>query len=150
MLETARKRGVFPRAAKAAGIDGTVLVPADLAARTEVALAGRIADLLGMARRAGQAVCGHERVTEWIASGRVGLLVQASDGAPAARARLLGRAGGVPGVAPLPAAALGQVFGRDHAVHVGIARGRLAGLIENDCRRLAGFVAAGETGTDTE
>jgi hypothetical protein len=149
VLQTARKRGVFPRAAKAAGIEGPVTVPPDLAERTAAALAARIVDLLGMARRAGQAVAGHARVEEWIAGHRVGLLVQANDGAAAARARVQ-RSAGVASVAPLPAAALGQVFGRDHAVHVGLAPGRLAGLIEIECRRLAGLLPAGETGTDTE
>jgi hypothetical protein len=42
----------------------------------------------------------------------------------------------------LPAAALGAVFGRDHAVHVAVAPGRLADAIAGEAKRLAGFGAA--------
>jgi hypothetical protein len=39
----------------------------------------------------------------------------------------------------LPAEALGAVFGRDHAVHVAVAPGRLAEALRNDVERLAGI-----------
>lgn len=156
VLEAARKRGAFVRAARAAGIEGAVSVPADLVARTASALAERIAGTIGLARRAGQAVAGHDRAAEWLAGGRAGLLVQAADGAAGGRAKMARAAAGVAVLAPLPAATLGRMFGRDHAVHVVIAPGRLADLIATDCARLSGLVpdAAGAlmggTGTDTE
>lgn len=153
VIDTPRARAALARAAKAAGAEGAIRVPDDLAERTRAALAARIADLIGLARRAGQAVAGHDRVAEWIASGRVGLLVQASDGAAGGREKLARKAGGAQAggtqasgaaaACPLPAAVLGQMFGRDHAVHVAIAPGRLAGLIADDCARLAGLQVAG-------
>ena len=133
VLERAVKRGAFARAARR-----TVHVPPDLRARIEDGLTRRIRDLIGFARRGRQAVCGRETVLEWLRAGRAGLLVEASDGSAAERARLVGGRE-MPVVAPLPAATLGAVFGRDHAVHVAIAPGRLADAIAVEAKRLAGF-----------
>jgi hypothetical protein len=134
VLERAIKRGAFAKVARC-----TVHVPPDLRARIEDGLTRRIRDLVGFARRGRQAVCGRETVLEWLRAGRAGLLVEASDGSAAERARLVGGRREVPVVAPLPAAALGAVFGRDHAVHVAIAPGRLADAIAVEAERLAGF-----------
>ncbi|TCZ59774.1 RNA-binding protein [Roseicella aquatilis] len=133
VLERAVKRGAFAKAAR-----GSVHLPPDLAARIEDGLKARIRDLVGLARRSGQAICGRDTVREWLQTGRAGLLVEASDGSPAERARLVGRRE-VPVVAPLPAEVLGGVFGREHAVHVAIAPGRLADAIEVEAARLAGI-----------
>ena len=140
VLERAVKRGAFARAARR-----TVQVPPDLRARIEDGLQRRVRDLVGLARRSGQAVCAREAVLEWLRAGRAGLLVQAADGSAAERARLVGGRREVRVVAPLPAAALGAVFGRDHAVHVAIAPGRLADAIAAEAERLAGF--GGPAGT---
>ncbi len=135
VLETALSRGAFHRAAR-----GPVTLPSDLRARIEDGLRARIRDLLGLARRAGQAVSGWQAAREWLQAGRAGLLVQASDGSPAERERFGGRR--LPAVSPLTAAELGVVFGRDHAVHVAVAPGRLADAIRVEAERLAGFAAA--------
>ncbi len=129
VLETARAQGgdhgglgrAFARAAR-----GPVIVPPDLPAVLEAALVRRIGELVGLARRAGQAVAGFDKAREWLRTGRGRLILQASDGSAAERARFLSGGGGsVTVVDPLPAAALGRVFGRDHAVHVATAPGRL-------------------------
>jgi predicted RNA-binding protein YlxR (DUF448 family) len=135
VLETALSRGAFMRAAR-----GQVTLPSDLRARIEDGLRGRVRDLLGLARRAGQAVSGWQSAREWLQAGRAGLLVQAADGSLAERARFGGR--DIPAVTPLSAAELGIVFGRDHAVHVVVAPGRLADAIRFEAERLAGFVGA--------
>jgi len=132
VLEGAISRGAFMRAAR-----GPVTLPPDLRARIEDGLRARIRDLLGLARRAGQAVSGWQAGREWLQAGRAGLIVQASDGSPAERARFGGR--GLPAVRPLSAAELGMVFGRDHAVHVVVAPGRLAEAIRVEAERLAGL-----------
>ena len=132
VLEGALNRGAFMRAAR-----GPVTFPSDLRARIEDGLRARVRDLLGLARRAGQAVSGWQAGREWLQAGRAGLLVQAADGSPAERARFGGR--GIPAVQPLAAAELGMVFGRDHAVHVVVAPGRLANAIRDEAERLAGF-----------
>ncbi len=132
VLERALSRGAFMRSAR-----GPVTLPSDLRARIEDGLRARIRDLLGLARRAGQAVSGWQSGREWLQAGRAGLLVQAADGSLAERARFGGR--DLPVVASLTAAELGLVFGRDHAVHVVVAPGRLADAIRAEAGRLAGF-----------
>jgi predicted RNA-binding protein YlxR (DUF448 family) len=139
VLERALSRGAFMRAAR-----GPVTLPSDLRARIEDGLRARIRDLLGLARRAGQAVSGWQAGRDWLQAGRAGLLVQAVDGSPAERARFGGR--DLPVVASLTATELGVVFGRDHAVHVVVAPGRLADAIRVEAERLAGF---GPAATET-
>lgn len=135
VLETARLRGAFARAAR-----GPVTVPPDLLEMLQAALVRRISEGLGLARRAGQAVAGFEKAREWLRDGRAGLVVQAVDGSTEERARFLSAARGAVAVhAPLSAAALGVVFGRDRAVHVVVAPGALAERIGFDCTRLGGL-----------
>ena len=133
VVETARTRGGFARAAR-----GPVTVSPDLLCGLQTALARRIGEQLGLARRAGQAVGGFAKAREWLEAGRAALIVQATDGSPEERARLLGGWQG-PVVAPLDGAALGGVFGRDHTVHVAVAAGRLAARIGEDAERLDGL-----------
>lgn len=135
VIERATTRGAFARAAR-----GVVHLPPDLRALIEDGLRRRVRDLIGFARRAGQAVSGWQAVREWLQANRVGLLVEARDGSPAERARLVGRRD-LPVVMPLAAAELGAVFGRDHVVHAAVAPGRLAEAIGAEAARLAGVAA---------
>ncbi len=141
VIERATTRGGFAKATR-----GAAHVPPDLRARIEDGLRARVRDLIGFARRAGQAVSGWQAAKEWLQAGRAGLVVQASDGSAAERARLVGLRP-VPVVAPLTAAELGALFGRDRTVHVAIAPGGLAKGIAAEAARLAGVAAAGP-GTD--
>lgn len=135
VVETARKRGAFARATR-----GQVTVAEDLLAVLDAGLTRRIGELLGLARRAGQAVAGFQKAREWLSAGRIGLVVQADDGSAAECQRFLsGAQAALPLVAPMGAAALGAVFGRDRAVHVAVAPGRLATLLRIECDRLAGL-----------
>jgi uncharacterized protein len=125
----------FARAAR-----GPVLVPPDLPVVLEAALIRRIGELLGLARRAGQAIAGYEKAREMVRARRARLVLQASDGSTAERVRLLSGAGEDVAVAePLPGAALGRVFGRDYVVHVAVAPGRLAESLSVEVARLAGL-----------
>jgi predicted RNA-binding protein YlxR (DUF448 family) len=139
VIESAVKRGLFSKAARR-----RLDVPDRLADIVAAALTERIAGLVGLARRAGDAVGGFDKAAERLGRGRCGLLVEALDGSAAERARLLGRRA-VPVVAPLTAARLGTVFGRERVVHVAVAPGRLAAMIACDTERLAG-VADAEAG----
>ncbi|MBY0335112.1 MAG: RNA-binding protein [Acetobacteraceae bacterium] len=133
VFDRALKAGSFAKAAR-----GPVQLAPDLKARIVGGLRSRIRDLIGFARRGGQAVAGREAVLEWLRAGRPVLLVEASDGSEAERARLLG---GRPleVLSPLTAEELGGVFGRDRAVHVAIAEGRMADALRQEAKRLAGF-----------
>lgn len=139
VLETARAQGGLGRAfARAAR--GPVIVPPDLPAVLEAALVRRTSELLGLARRAGQAVAGFDRAREWLRTGRGRLILQASDGSAPERARFLAGAGdSVTVLSPLTAEVLGRVFGRDHVVHVAIAPGRLGERLAIEAGRLMGL-----------
>jgi predicted RNA-binding protein YlxR (DUF448 family)/ribosomal protein L30E len=133
VLETARAKGAFARAAR-----GPVSVPADLSSVLQAGLVRRVGEHLGFCRRAGQAIAGFEKAREVVRAGRAGLVVQASDGSEDERRRLL--SGAKVAVAwPLEAAALGALFGREQTVHVAILRGRLAEKLMNEIERLAGI-----------
>lgn len=133
VIETARAKGAFARAAR-----GPVTVPPDLPEMLRAGLSRRVLDCLGLARRAGQATAGFAKAREWVAQGRAAGVVQAADGSVDERARLLSGARDLWVAWPMPAAALGAVFGRDHVVHVAVAPGRLAGALRQEIERLAG------------
>lgn len=135
VIETARTRGAFAKAAR-----GPVTVPPDLTSVLQASLARRIGEFLGLARRAGQAVCGFQKAREWLVAHRAGLVMEASDGSADERARFLGRhAETVKVIAPLDGATMGAVFGREHVVHVAVLHGRLAELLAAETERLAGL-----------
>ena len=133
VIETACTRGAFARAAR-----GPVAVPPDLRSGLQAALSRRVVDHLGLARRAGQAVAGFAKAREWLSSGRAALVVQAEDGSTEERQRFLGSWDG-PVVTPLDGERLGAVFGRERAVHVAVAAGRLAETLRHEAGRLAGL-----------
>lgn len=132
-LRKALKTGAFAKAAR-----GAVQLPDDLQGMILRLLRVRIGDFLGFARRGGEAVAGREAVLDWLRTRPVALLMQASDGSPAERERLLGNRE-LPVYTPLTGAELGAVFGRERAVHVAVLPGRLAAALQVETARLAGF-----------
>lgn len=142
VLEEARAKRLFSRAARQ-----EARVPEGLGAAIVTGLERRVADTLGLARRAGQAVCGFVKAREWVVGGRAALVVTARDGAADGRRKLLSGSA-VPAVAPLDAAALAAVFGREHVVNVALAPGRLAEAVAADAARLAGMRGEDVCGTD--
>lgn len=70
-------------------VRGLVTLTPDLVDLIEAMLLRRVVELLGLARRAGQAVCGFQKAREWLTSNRAGLVVQASDGSVDERTRFL-------------------------------------------------------------
>jgi predicted RNA-binding protein YlxR (DUF448 family)/ribosomal protein L7Ae-like RNA K-turn-binding protein len=137
-LAQAIRSGAFARNARLAPGERLV-IPPDLTARIREGLVHRLSETLGLARRAGGAIAGFEKVREWLAAGRVGLLVQARDGSDEEKARVRSGYAEVPAVAPLPAASLGRIFGRERVVHVAVAKGGWGERVARECARLAGF-----------
>lgn len=134
IVEQAVAKRRFARAARR-----VVSVPPGLADRVELLLAQRCCDAIGLARRAGLAVAGFERVCEAVRAGKVGLLLSALDGAEGGRGKIRALGRGVPLATVLTAAEMGAVFGRDHVVHVALGGGRLSGRLLADAEKLAGF-----------
>jgi uncharacterized protein len=142
---TARRDIVGEAVAKrlfARAVRRPVLVDDALADRIETLLVERCRDLIGLARRAGEAQMGFVKVEKLLASGEAALLLAAIDGAADGRAKLRALARNVPEVAALTAAELGAAFGREHAVHVTLRRGQLADSLRLDMARLMGFRTA--------
>ena len=140
-LERAVAKRLFARAARAA-----VQVPDDLTARVEAGLARRLVETISLARRAGQAVAGFEKVRGWLSEGRAVALVQAFDGSPRERSRLRPPGGPQTLIGCLAAGELGLAFGRDRVIHGALSAGGLAERALRDARRLSGL-RAGSGGT---
>ncbi len=139
IVAAARVGNVF---SKVAGV--AVTVPEGLADRIERLLARRCLDFIGLARRAGKAVTGAEKVRGLLSGGRAGALLQASDGAEGGRAKLRALARDVAVIGCFTGVELGHVFSRDFAVHAAIARDALAERLVAEAGRLAGFRCAGD------
>ena len=132
-LESAAKKKLFSRAAKT-----QVSVPQDLVAGIDELLARRVIDLISMARKAGGAIAGFEKVKGWLLSGEAAILLQASDGSAREKARLRPPPGKDSFFSVLTASELGLSFGREHVIHAALAAGGLAERIREDAMRLSG------------
>jgi hypothetical protein len=125
IIEEALRRNAFARAFRQ-----KVRVPPDLEARVRRQLEQQAVQLLSLARKAGEATSGFDRVAGWIDAGKVAVLVQAADGARdgrrklAARLRREGRTAEI--VDFLDSAQLGLAFGRPNVIHAALRHGGLA------------------------
>ncbi len=133
-VTTAATKGLFAR-----GFKGRALADADLADLVEERLSGRCLELLGLARRAGQAVAGFEKVRALLAARGAALLLEAVDGSDDGTRRLSRLAPDVPVLRCFRAAELGAALGRDLAVHVALKHGGFVATLERDMTRLGGF-----------
>ena len=137
IVDSALSKRLLQRAAGAG-----IAVPPDLADRIQALLRRRCLDLIGLARRAGQAVAGFEKVKAVLERDEAALLLQAADGSPEQRGKLRARTDRTALVALFTKAELAEIFGRETAVHAAILPGRLAERLRQDCARLAGFATA--------
>jgi uncharacterized protein len=136
IVDRAVAKRVFARVARR-----PVAASPELADRIESLLARRCCDALGLARRAGQAVAGFERVGEAARRGRIGLLLFALDGAEGGRGKLTALGRDLPLARVLTAAELGGAFGRERIVHAAVAGGPLCRRLLVDLLRLVGLRA---------
>lgn len=144
IVERAVAKRVFARAARR-----SVVASPELADRIEALLARRCRDTLGLARRAGVAVAGFERVSEAVRRGNAALLLFARDGTEGGHRRMAAVARGVAAASVLDASELSGAFGREAVGFVAVAAGALCARLRRDLERLAGFRAAAfEDGID--
>lgn len=134
VVNTAVAKKVFAKAARR-----QVGVPADLATRIEALLVRRCLDTIGLARRAGQAVMGFEKVCAEVRAGRAALLLAARDASRDGRDKVRALGAGLTVIELFDGAELGAVFGRDAAVHVCLSPGKLARRLIEEAGLLAGF-----------
>lgn len=147
-IEKAAAKGLFSRAARQ-----PVKVPDGLADLIEGQLARRVVDLVSMARKAGDAVTGYEKVKDWLEKGRAAVLIQASDGSERGKAKLHPPEGDSGFIGCLSSGELGLAFGRERAIHAALAAGGLTTRVVEEAARLAGIreLIGGKTaGEDTK
>lgn len=132
-IETAARKGLFARAARA-----KVTVPEGLADEVERQLARRVVDLVSLARKAGLAVAGFEKVKGWLADGRVKVLLQASDGSTRGKSKLW-TPQGARFFGDLTSRELGLAFGRQSVIHGALSAGGLTTRVIEDAARLRGL-----------
>ncbi len=139
LAERAVKKRLFAR-----GFRAQAKVADDLADRLEALLVARTVALIGLARKAGQAITGAEKVRARIVSGQAAVLLQARDGAAGGRRKLAALArkagdGRIAQIELLDAAELGLAFGRDFAIHAALDTGGFAARLLGEAQRLSGF-----------
>jgi uncharacterized protein len=132
-LDKAATKGLFARAAKA-----PATVPEGLTDLVEAGLAKRVIELISLERKAAKAVCGFEKVKDWLAGGRAKVLLQASDGSDRGKGKLWTPEGGR-WFGCLTANELGLAFGRDSVVHAALAAGGLARRVVEEAAKLQGL-----------
>jgi predicted RNA-binding protein YlxR (DUF448 family) len=132
-LETAVRKNLFSRAARQ-----QIAMPDGLLADVEAGLVRRVVDLLSMARKAGQAIAGFEKVKDWLAKEEAAILLQASDGSERGKSKLRPPGGKGSFFGVLTASEIGLAFGREHVIHAALAGGGLADRFREDAIRLSG------------
>ncbi len=132
-LDAAMRQGLFGHAARR-----RVSVPDTLPSDVERSLARRLTDRISMARKAGQAVAGFERVKEWLGRGEARILFQAADGSDRGKSRIRPPGGRGSHFEILTATELGLSFGRERVIHAALGRGGLTDLVREDAIRLSG------------
>ncbi len=147
-IAKAAAKGLFARAAKA-----PVTVPEGLVDDVERQLARRVIDLVSLARKAGDAVGGFEKVKDWLTKGQAATLIQASDGSERGKTKLHPPGGKETFIGCLTARELGLSFGREHAIHGALASGGLNDRVVEEAARLAGLrkqIGGGAASKDTK
>ena len=134
ILERAITRRLFARSAHR-----PVMAPPGFADRIEALLVQRCLDMIGLARRAGLAVAGLEKVHHATRTGKAGLLLLALDGAEVGRTKVRAFGRGLPVAIVLTAAEMGSIFGRERVVNVAIDGGRLCSRLIALVEKIAGF-----------
>jgi uncharacterized protein len=134
IFERAVAKRLFVRAARQ-----PISAPPGLAGRIEASLAQRCCDAIGLARRAGLAVAGFEKVCGAVRTGKAALLLSALDGAEGGRGKIRALGRDLPLASVLTAAEMGAVFDRDRVVHVALGGSRLNDRLLADAEKLAGF-----------
>lgn len=142
-----RLRGALARAFKGQPLK----VPDDLAGRIEAGLARRAFDRLGLEMRAGHLILGFDRIADALGSGRVRLLLHASDAASDGRAKLDGKArmAEIPSLTiPASRMDLSLALGRENVVHAALDDRAAATRVSAAVQRWRAFCGLNDEGTD--
>ncbi len=146
LIDKAVKKNLFSRAARQ-----PVKVPDGLSELVERLVTQRVIDMLSLARKAGDAVMGYEKVKDWLVKGKAATLIQASDGSERGKTKLHAPDGKYGFIGVLSAGEIGLAFGRERAIHAALAAGGLRTRVVEEAAKLAGLrgQTGGQDGGDT-
>ncbi|NEX48045.1 RNA-binding protein [Pseudotabrizicola algicola] len=136
-LAKAVKKNLFSRAARR-----PVKVRDDLPEMIEQLLVQRLIDLISLGRKAGDAICGYEKVKDWLIKGQARTLIQASDGSERGKEKLRPPNGPESLISCLTAGEMGLAFSRERAIHAALAAGGLNNRVVEEAARLVGLRGA--------
>lgn len=144
-LERALEKGLFARAFK-----GEVIVPPDLLQGVESQLREAALGALGLARKAGLVITGHQAVEAAVRAGKVLALIHASDGAADGKRKLAQAAHSLePQARPVATVIiftsdqLSLALGRSNVVHAAAMLGHASKLFADRALTAASFGAEG-------
>ncbi|MEA3080418.1 MAG: uncharacterized protein QOD54_86 [Sphingomonadales bacterium] len=143
-LDAANSKGRLRAALQRAFKTNEVAVPADLGARVEQALRQTALDRLGMEARAGNLVNGFDKIENAARSGKVALLIHASDAGEDGNRKLdqAWRVGGGDDrgmIFPLERTILSMALGRENVVHVALTDPAAASRVRHALARWRAF-----------
>ena len=105
----------------------------------EALMLKRVTDLISLARKAGRAMAGYEKVKGALLAEEAQVLIQASDGSERGKTKLRAPDGENTFIGCLTSQELGLSFGRDHVIHAALAAGGLTKRVVEDAARLSGL-----------
>lgn len=132
-LQSAVEKRIFSKGAKQ-----QVLVPDGLLETIEEQLVQRVIGLISIARKAGLAIAGFEKVKSRLSEDRVKVLFQASDGSERGKTKLW-TPEGARYFGCLTAQELGLAFGRGHVIHGALSAGGLSTRVIEEAAKLRGL-----------
>ena len=143
-LDQANAKGKLKGALQRAFKSNALTLPADLGERTEAALRQAALDRLGMEARSGNLINGSERVEAAARSGKVAMLIHASDAGEDGCKKLdqawrVGGGGAQGVIFPEPRTILSMALGRENVVHVALTDPAAASRVQHVLRRWRAF-----------
>lgn len=142
-IEHATAKGLFARAFKAGVARPLPSDAARFSGEVAEAIRARALNALGMARRAGVAAAGFEKVRDCAAAGRAAVLLIAADAGESGVQKLRRAAGRAALIRAFSAEEQSAALGLQNAVHVALLRSAHAERFLREARRLAGFLDDG-------
>jgi len=148
-LDAAYVKGKLKGALSRAFKTGDFVISADLSERIEAALRQSALDRLGLEARGGTLICGSEKIEIAARSGKVHLLIHASDAGADGNAKLdqAWRVGGAEArgfsrglVFPLPRTILSMALGRENVVHLALTDAGAARRVADAIARWQAFI----------
>ncbi len=105
--------------------------------------------LISLARKAGQAVAGYEKVKDWLIKEQAVVLIQSSDGSERGKSKLRPPPPGRDRfIGVLTANELGLAFGRENVIHGALAAGGLTSRVVEEAAKLRGLRAQEDDGAN--